>query len=186
MDTKKLMNTILLACVLLALVFAVGVFYTQKVSVKSNDYSYAPAGLTISLLKDYVYEEQKTDTEVRVLFKKVDRMKEIAGEAEVPTEGLPGISCLIVPNVSDLTIPLWVQSEKYQQTEGRLFEGSMYPSVDIPGIDAIGFRTDGLYATNHVAFLAKNYIVDCSVSYITADDELLVDFIMLLEKISLT
>lgn len=180
------MNTkyITIGLLLIIMLGLISLTVTRKGISSSTVYTYEPAGLTLSYLGAYTYEEAREGDVVRVVLKD-KAQKENQSVDDIPTEGLPQISCLIVPNKSDLTIPLWIESSSYQQTEGRLIEGSMYPSADIPGIDAVGFKTDGLYASDHVAFIAHKYLVDCSVAYITLDDPLRVDFVAVLAGISI-
>ena len=180
------MNTKYIVIGFLILIFLglVSLTVTRKGISSGAVYTYEPAGVTLSYMGVYTYEETREGDIVRVVLKNKDQ-KENQKIGDILTEGLPQISCIIVPNKSDMTIPLWVESEAYQQTEGRLIEGSMYPSVDITGVDAIGFKTDGLYATDHVAFIANKHIVDCSVSYITPDDTLRMDFVSVLSGITI-
>jgi hypothetical protein len=171
MDTqKRIVSGVLLFCALLVLFFLMRSMYTQRVSA---GYIYEPAGISFAYNPDFKVEEkdgangQKIVTIVPIKTLPIPE----AGEAG------PVIQCIFTPGVDMI---------EYVQTISQLIKGTIYPSADIPNVEATGFKTDGLYVSDHVVFEHKDYFIDCSVEYITLDDPLRMNFVTFISNIKLS
>jgi len=177
---KRIVSGIVLLCVLLGLSVWIGTTYMQNGLKK---YTYKPAGFSFDYQSTFTAQEENF-TEDLLLVTLVPAI--VKKEEPAALEGEPRISCLIFKNTPGIPLDVWITSTEYSLLMGHLIDGTLYPSADISTVNAIGFKTDGLYASDHVAFEHKGYIVDCSVGYITLDDPLRMEFVNFIAGIELS
>jgi len=181
MDTQKRIGAgVVLLCALLVLFFLVKGMYTEKIAL---GYIYEPAGFSFAHHPQFTVKEQSNEGESRTVTL-VPVVPTTPGAT--PGEAEPKIHCLIEKNTENQTLSSWIKSESYASRAGRLIEGTMYPSADVPLVEALGFKTDGLYASDHVAFEHREHFIDCSVEYITLDDPLRMNFVTFIANIKLS
>lgn len=179
---KHVVSGAVLLAALLTLFAWIGTMYIHTNALAR--YTYEPAGFSFTYSSQYGVTETARDTEgVTVVIAPVQTTTK---NQPVFDEALPDMRCVLSPNKSNIPLPVWIRSAQYSLESGHLLSGTEYPSADILNKDALGFKTDGLYASDHVAFEHNGYIIDCSVGYITIDDPLRMDFTDLLGRIELS
>lgn len=167
---KRLVSGIVSLCVLLGLFVWIGTTYLQNGPKK---YTHEPSGFSFEYSPAFTPQEESFTKDLLLVTLVPVKVKE---EKVTALEGEPRISCSIFNNTREVPLDVWVSSPEYSLLMGHLIKGTLYPSADVPSVDAIGFKTDGLYATDHVAFEHNGHIIDCSVGYITFDDPLRMEF----------
>lgn len=180
MDTlKRFVTGIVLLCALLTLSFWIGSMYMQQVN---KTYTYKASSFSFEYKPQFKVEEKdhlegfKTLTLVPV----IHTTPVLGGEEE------PRIQCALFANGKNKKVSSWVKSQEYTHIMGQLVQDTTYPSVDIPDIEAVGFKTNGLYVSDHVAFVHAGQFIDCSVEYITLDDPLRMNFVAFVGNIKLS
>ncbi len=177
---KRIVSGIVLLSVLLCLFVWIGTTYIQN---GSKRYTHEPAGFSFQYSSALTAQEESFTDDLLLV-----TLVPAKAEAKEPTalEGEPRISCALFKNTREIPIDIWVSSPEYSILMGHLMEGTLYPSADIPNVEAIGFKTDGLYASDHVAFEHQGHIIDCSVGYITLDDPLRMEFALFIASLNLS
>lgn len=177
---KRIVSGIVLLCILLGLSVWIGTTYVQNGPKK---YTYKPAGFSFEYNPTVTPQEENFTKDLLLVTLVPVNVTE---EEPVALEGEPRISCSIFNNTREVPLNVWVSSPEYSLLMGHLLEDTLYPSADIPTVEAIGFKTDGLYVSDHVAFEHKGHIIDCSVGYITLDDPLRMEFANFIAGIDLS
>jgi len=175
---KKVVTGAVLLCALFTLVFWIGTMYTKQIN---KVYTYQSAGFSFKYKPQFKVEEKNH----REGFKIVTLLPITQIASAVQSEE-PRIQCVLFQNEKSMSILSWIESEEYTHIMGRLIPGTSYPSVDIPHTEALGFKTDGLYVSDHVVFVHAGQIVDCSVDYLTLDDPLRMNFVAFIGNIKLS
>lgn len=148
-------------------------------------YTFEPAGFSFEYGPGLaVVEKTESDGLLGVVLEPIKNTTNTSAVAFGELE--PRIQCTLFHNTEALSPSKWVQSPNYALLFGHIIPQTTYPSVDIPNQTALGFKTDGLYASDHVAFEHNGYIIDCSVGYITLDDPLRMNFVTFLSNIKLS
>ncbi|MHB1316781.1 MAG: hypothetical protein ACYCZW_02910 [Minisyncoccota bacterium] len=180
-------KNILLRSILLVILLTLSVFILTPYTINTHDnvYSYEPAGLYFYYPISYDIKQVLSENDVLILLEPKNN-KNLAGVSLMSeTEEIPKIMCRISKNLKQVDILDWIQDDNYKMKAGILLKDSIYPSVDILNVKAIGFKTDGLYVSDHVAFNAHNHIVDCSGEYMTLDDQIRIDFVNFISTIGI-
>lgn len=182
MDTqKRVLTGVVLLLALLILFFLIRSMYTEKIAL---GYIYEPAGFSFVHHPQFKVEEKIEEGAYRTVT--LVPVVSIPVATTTVSEAEPEIQCLIVKNTENQTLSSWIKSKNHASLAGLLIDGTVYPSVDVPGVEALGFKTDGLYASDHVAFGHKGHFIDCSVEYITLDDPLRMNFATFISNIKLS
>ncbi len=181
MDTKKrIISGVVLLCALTLLFFVMRGMYMRQMTV---GFTYELAGFSFPYHPQFIVEEKINNGSTRTVTlmpRTPTSPQAVAGEVE------PRMQCIIFNNTENRPLMSWVESEDHATLAGVLMSSTTYPSTDIPGKEAVGFKTDGLYVSDHVAFENKGHFIDCSVEYITLDDPLRMNFVTFISNIKLS
>ncbi len=183
MDTqKRVLAGVVLLVALLILFFLMKSMYTEKIT---SGYTYAPAGFSFAYHPQFKVDEKRHEGGfVTVTLLPITPPSPLS--PSVASEADPVIACTLFKNREGIALSSWIATPEYTTFTGRVIEDTTYPSVDIVGKEALGFKTDGLYVSDHVAFENIGHFIDCSVGYITLDDPLRINFVTFIASLKLS
>lgn len=177
MDTyKRIIVGFALTATCIGLFYWIGGVYVNR-SVKS--YTYIPAGVSFEYQPNIILREESFGPDSLIVTLQPENKNK-----GTQSENDPLMQCVFFARSKNELLTEWIKSLGYASLFGRIIDGTTYPSADVQDKSAIGFKTDGLYASDHVAFEHNNYLVDCSVEYISLDDPLRMYFTTFLTGIT--
>jgi hypothetical protein len=160
----------------------------QPVSTATSSvYANSAAGISFTYPTKYVLEEKKVNDAqgkrtVVTLITKSD--KALLSQIQGPVEGPTAITFEIYEGAAKKqTLASWVRNTK--ASNFALAPSKSYASTSISSIEAVAYSWDGLYRGNTIAFAYRDNIVVASMTYLTPQDAIWIDFGTMVQSLKL-
>lgn len=139
------------------------------------DYLGGPDGYIIDDLSDFSSEESQT-IEVVKMYRIMNKKEKFELEnSEVAREGSPAIQVTVFRNDQNQSADVWIDS--YPQFSNiSLLLDEVSPTEIAGGVNAIRYRTDGLYVSDNVVVANGDFIYHFIGSYLEPDSFIHQDF----------